>query len=130
MNVARQLLKEGEIRWTEPTFRKKLHKRLGKNLDEAAEHLVAVIKRDLSKPQPPSQPFEPPHMRSGDLRDSITYDKPSKLVRRIRVGKPKSLHYAKYLEFGTVKMAPRPFLRPAHYRERNRTAKIIKRGLH
>lgn len=59
-----------------------------------------------------SAPGDPPAPDLGNLRRSITHeldiDERGLLAR---VGSP--LFYSFYLELGTVKMEPRPFLRPA-----------------
>lgn len=57
-----------------------------------------------------SAPGEPPAIRSGDLLRSIgqpTFPAPN--VGQMRIGAP----YASLLERGTVKVAARPFVRPA-----------------
>lgn len=57
-----------------------------------------------------SAPGEPPASDTGNLVRSITtqYDR-STLTGKVIV----TAAYGPYLEFGTAKMAPRPFLRPA-----------------
>jgi len=49
-----------------------------------------------------------PDIDSGKLRDSINYE-----VENEKVVVSAGVDYATSLEFGTRKMAPRPFLRPA-----------------
>lgn len=91
----------------------------------AVLYLEGVVKRDISAGQPPSRPGQPPHVLTGRLRQSITHD-----VRRDgstfigRVGT--NVEYARHLELGTRKMAPRPYLRPALLRERKRLADILR----
>lgn len=81
-----------------------------------------VIKVLLTHP-PISVPGEPPGLRTGGLRLSYNYDV-SNLGRSsvLRIGSDaatrrpisgEAVDYAKYLEFGTRTMAPRPHLRPA-----------------
>lgn len=48
-------------------------------------------------------------VRTGALKESINWQVFSKLWNKIG----SDLHYAYYVEHGTVKMAPRPFLRNA-----------------
>lgn len=82
-----------------------------------------IIKVMLTHP-PISVPGEPPGLRTGGLRLSYNYDVsssgPFRMVlsigsdaatRRPITGEP--VDYAKFLEFGTSTMAPRPHLRPA-----------------
>jgi len=63
----------------------------------------------------PSRPYFPPNIQTGHLKRNIGYDTPSPLVRRIGtgIGNKQSVGYAMALEFGTRRMLPRPFLRPA-----------------
>ena len=61
---------------------------------------------------PPSAPGEPPHLATGTLARSIemeTFRDGADLVGRVGT----NLKYGRFLEFGTARMAPRPFLRPA-----------------
>ena len=57
-----------------------------------------------------SQPGEPPRVQTGRLRESITH-RMEKVLPIGYVGTNEE--YSKALEFGTSKMAPRPFMRPA-----------------
>lgn len=112
-------------------------------LEQAAVYLEGEMKRSLSKPGPlppklkgtrrerrqkliaeagetakPSAPGEPPRLRLGTLRASVTHEsRENGMVQR--VGTP--LKYGYWLEWGTVKMKARPWLRPAL---RNNTAQI------
>jgi len=94
-----------------------------RRLNNACVFLEGEVKRTLSKPgtgrvyykgrvkHRASSPGEPPAVDTGRLRSSITH-------RVERDGKNFSglvgtnVEYAKDLEMGTAKMAPRPFLRP------------------
>lgn len=60
-----------------------------------------------------SAPGEPPASRLGDLRTSYKF-----IVKRSEalIGSP--LHYARSLEYGTRKMAPRPHLKKAYMHNR------------
>lgn len=64
-----------------------------------------------------SAPGAPPARRTGALANSIGF-KYNGLVGRFMAGGPSgvvysSSKYAPHLEYGTVRMAPRPFMRPA-----------------
>lgn len=81
-------------------------------------------KRGLS----PSLPGEPPKVVEGDLRRSIGAEarinkKEPKVVGRFGSSDPKAI----YLEFGTARMAARPFLRPAFARKRKDLVEILSR---
>lgn len=54
----------------------------------------------------PSKPGDPPHVQTGRLRASIAYEV-SGLVARIGT----NVKYGRYLELGTSRMLPRPWLR-------------------
>lgn len=56
-----------------------------------------------------SAPGEPPAIRSGALFRSLRESFPEALTGELRIGAP----YAAFLEEGTPRMAPRPFIRPA-----------------
>lgn len=120
--------------------RRELERRLESRLLAAAAHLEGAVKRDLSVGQQvrrtrgghrvglnPSQPGQPPHVLTGRLRQSITHrvDRDARgFVARVGT----NVAYSKFLELGTRKMAARPYLRPALFRERSRIAGILARG--
>lgn len=68
------------------------------------------------KNRTPSAPGSPPHVQTGALRSSIRTEWDGD--RRVVVGP--SVAYGRHLEFGTRRMAARPFMRPA-------LARVIKR---
>ena len=57
----------------------------------------------------PSAPGQPPNEDTGTLRNSIILTQPAPLRVRISANAP----YAAFLEFGTSRMAARPFMGPA-----------------
>lgn len=63
----------------------------------------------------PSLPDNPPAPDTGNLRESIRYEvhNEGKEVYGIVGSTQKDPNYAVYTEYGTNKMAPRPWLRPA-----------------
>lgn len=68
--------------------------------------------RGGGRPHVPSRPGEPPRVDTGRLRSSITHEVVSKLKGIVgRVGT--NVKYGRYLELGTSKMLPRPWLIPA-----------------
>ncbi len=113
-------------------------------LARAAVYLTGVIKQSLGRPGPlpvqltgerrkrreasieaggeqaqASKPGEPPRLRLGTLRASIANEATNNGLTQ-RVGTP--LKYGYWLEWGTLKMKPRPWLRPAL---RNHTRQIM-----
>lgn len=122
-----------------------------KGLKQAADFLVKTIKQDLSKPGPlpktlkgkrrerqerlieqsgetarASREGEPPRTRLGNLRASI--DRESKddgLTQRVGT----SFKYGFWLEWGTVKMKPRPWLRPALRNNLDKITELITNGM-
>lgn len=68
--------------------------------------------RGGGRPHIPSRPGEPPRVDMGRLRSSITHEIVSELRGIVgRVGT--NVKYGRYLELGTSKMLPRPWLIPA-----------------
>jgi HK97 gp10 family phage protein len=68
-----------------------------------------------------SRPGDPPAPDTGTLRNSIAHEVVSS--QRVRVGT--NVEYAPFLEFGTARMAPRPFMRPALAMSRQQMADAI-----
>ncbi|MCC6483346.1 MAG: hypothetical protein IT209_00740 [Armatimonadetes bacterium] len=88
-------------------------------LDRVAARVLAEITSSMQeekhgRPGPfrtRSAPGEAPAVQTGNLIESMEAWAPRTGVRRI--GSKRHVEYALYLEFGTQRMAPRPFLRPA-----------------
>lgn len=69
-----------------------------------------------------SAPGEPPAEQSGQLADSIDVEQDDQqTAHRVTVGAP----YAASLEFGSLHMSPRPFLRPALEINRERIKRLV-----
>lgn len=88
---------------------------VGQILQKGALDIQADAQRSMSPP--PSEPGEPPAVRTGRLRASIT----SRVVQDgdnaiVEVGT--NVVYAVPLEFGTEHIKPRPFMGPALERHR------------
>lgn len=76
----------------------------------------------------PSLPGNAPAPDSGNLRASIHYTVDGEGKETIgRVGT--DVEYGKHLEFGTTKMAPRPWLKPAMDKNKTFIQKTIKEAL-
>ena len=67
-----------------------------------------------------SSPNSAPNTDTGALARSVVVE-----VQRQDVFVGSGLEYAPHLEFGTVKMQPRPFLNPALEQNRRRISKIV-----
>jgi HK97 gp10 family phage protein len=84
---------------------------IAETMEKIAAHIVRKIKADLNTPYPPaSVAGEAPHRRTGNLRASVDYWINRKTLE-VNIGVNIDAPYWEYLEFGTVNMASRPFLR-------------------
>ena len=98
---------------------------MANRMKAVGQHMEKRVKANISTAFPPaSEPGQYPHMRTGDLRDAISYEAHADAVR-IGVATAADCSYAKWLEIGTSKMAPRPFLRMSLDTEVQRIAKMI-----
>jgi len=122
------------VKWEEPKYRVRLYAKIARNLDAAAVYLSGKIRALLDQGQPASRPWEAPHTLTGRLKNSIGYEAPEKLIRLVgssignNAGNPPAeagVGYALWLEFGTLNMLPRPYLRPTAYAERNAVLRLI-----
>jgi hypothetical protein len=119
------------VRWYPEQFKARLDRHIQGNLDRAAILLTNYIvgsfgdsgvtgtRSGATKAQRAanrSKPWGPPNVDTGHLKRNVGYDKPGgrPLVRRVGtgIGNKASVGYAMWLEFGTRKTLPRPFLRP------------------
>lgn len=125
-----------------------------KRLIAVGYELEGIIKRSMREGtgriygrHQASAPGEPPAPDTGRLRASISTNwTGSPMSRGIVLGRAKvedgvgrpgskrgmftvvvgtNVEYANHLEMGTIKMAPRPFLRPAFDQVKNRVSKIM-----
>jgi hypothetical protein len=122
------------VKWEEPKYRVKLYAKMARNLDAAATHLSGKIRDILDQGQPPSKPWTPPHTMWGWLKNSIGYETKDRFTRLVgsSIGNnaknppaDAGVGYALWLEFGTLNMLPRPYLRPTAYAERNAVLRLI-----
>ena len=79
-----------------------------------------------------SAPGEPPASRTGTLRNAITFRvnkaKMEAFVGPRLLGEDPKKQYPVWLEFGTKKMSPRPFMAPALEENKDTIVKIMKQG--
>lgn len=98
-----------------------------------------TVKVMITRPGP-SQPGEPPGLRTGGLRRSYTWEvkQPTGKRHEVWIGSDKTtlqpgtglpVDYAGYLEFGTSKMEPRPHFRPAVMIVRERMPQHMARAI-
>lgn len=112
-----------KVRWFGPKLRGRVDARVGQNLWKAAHHVANETKINLSTAYPPaSSPGEFPHLRTGALRASIQPEVDFAQQTAI-VGS--DLEYSRYLETGTTKMDPRPFLTTTLEQERTTIRRIL-----
>ena len=83
-------------------------------LEEAAAQAVNYIEDEISNSYPPASfPGEPPATRTGTLKRSVRIESVEPMRVTIAAGGSGTMApYASWLEFGTSKMAPRPFIQP------------------
>ncbi len=97
------------------SFTQRLNKALLDNLESGCifirDKCINSMKTGNQQGTEPSLPGETPHVGTGLLRRSIAYEIVDKKKLIGRVGT--NVKYSKFLEYGTSKMAARPFLRPA-----------------
>jgi hypothetical protein len=132
----------------------KVEQQVQRNMDKAAIYLQGEVVRSFGSPtalpaggvrnargrsisakkwrsMQHSAPGDPPFIQLGNLKRSITWAAPSRLIRYVgsalqpQGGSPS---YALCLEYGTSKMAARPFLRPALAKCRRAIFRIIALG--
>lgn len=86
---------------------------VARDLAKRAIRVESAAKLLLNNPYPPpSSPGSSPHKRSGRLQTSITWELGEDALGLFAaVGT--NVEYGDYLERGTERMQPRPFLQPA-----------------
>ena len=85
-----------------------------RGLLHVAARIVETVIESIGTPfPPPSEPGEPPHVRTGALRRSVRIEREEPGAVYIAVGGTGTgVPYAAALEFGTSRMEPRPFVSP------------------
>lgn len=73
----------------------------------------------------PSRPGEPPNQDTGVLANNIE----TVLVAPLRVEVSSNAPYAAALEYGTSKMAERPYMRPAVAKKRKEVVDLVRRAV-
>src|SRR5689334_22411662 len=101
----------------------RIEKALGETAEGGANYIVKHFSTHV-----PSSPGNPPAVRTGQLRDSITYGRVAALLWAVYAGDSKA-YYAPFLEYGTRKMAARPFMRPAAFWLEKHAVEYFKRAI-
>lgn len=116
-----------KVRWYGDKVKAKIRNHLERNLDAAAVFLTNAVRDLISKGRPASGSWEPPHVQTGHLRRNVGWNRIAGLLRRIGtgIGGKLSVGYAYWLEYGTRKMLPRPFMRPSLYSARADLKRLI-----
>src|SRR5690606_4313565 len=97
------------IKWHSKQLDGELRAEMLRRLRICGEAAASHARRNLSAAMPPAGlPGEFPHARTGTLRQAVTYEVDERRMT-VRIGAP--VEYALFLELGTEKMQPRPFLR-------------------
>lgn len=91
-------------------LKKMIKPRLQRVGSELRNHVVRKVSEGKTRIDGPSKPGEPPHIDTGGLRKSIFWELLEDGLS-VRVGT--TVDYGLFLEEGTSKMAPRPYLRPS-----------------
>lgn len=82
---------------------------VGADMIRAEAHQLISRGSVSGKNHVPSAPGEPPNRDTGNLQAHLETTNPRQLVAEVRSNAP----YAAALEFGTSRMAERPYMRPA-----------------
>ncbi len=86
-------------------------------INKKSEDMLNEIKSSINIPYPPpSQPGEPPHKRTGDLQSSFRINKRDSGTEIVREIITDEMKLANWLEYGTERMEPRPFILPINNR--------------
>ncbi len=128
----------GGFKWYGEQVLKELEKQVEHGLDKLAEQIAQTARDSMMEPKSginysahsldpraeripmkwrqrrrfttrSSAPYEAPAVQRGHLLRSLNWKRNGKMRRKIGSNRPEAL----YLELGTRKMEPRPFLRPA-----------------
>ena len=95
-----------KLHWYGPASKRQVHEAVGKRIVAATDAAHQHLQTKVSVPYPPaSTPGEYPHMRTGEFKQSVQKEVIG-LEGRVGSNAPK----AAWLEFGTPRMSPRPWL--------------------
>lgn len=99
------------IYWNGGRISRKIRHAIADGFEGLGALLVRRLRAKLNTPYPPaSDPGEYPHRRSGTLRRSVYYRVDRRALVLYVLARGDIAEYWGFLQFGTHKMAPRPFL--------------------
>lgn len=125
------------IKWNDTEFLGKVGDAMKAATDKACLVVVRSVRDHFKKGDKnnPSSPGEIPHVVTGNLKRSIGHELVSDEEGHVgpRLGftgdaNEEAHNYGFWLEYGTQRMAPRPYLRPGLARERKRILQIYKKA--
>lgn len=92
----------------------------------AVEAQLSITRGAVSgKNHVPSRPGEPPNNDTGALANNVEVTQPAPLLVQVASNAP----YSAALEFGTSKMAARPFMRPAADGKRKEVTTLVREAV-
>lgn len=120
------------MKWKGDEVVRKLGAHMEANLDRAAFTLQLALREVFPGSGQPnaskadreanrSEPWTPPHVQTGFLKNNVNVARPESFVRLVGtgVGDAASVGYGVWLEFGTRRMLPRPWFRPTIWKTRD-----------
>ena len=113
------------IHWHDKQVQAAALETMRKRLPVVGEYLASTIRENVSestRASGPSLPGQFPHADEGNFRKSVGWEMVGS-GDAVRVGSASRVGY--FLEVGTRKMAPRPWLRRTFLEERGRLQKIM-----
>jgi len=115
-----------KLKWYGKKQKKKVRDIIHEVQETAGKQMVAEIKKSINTAFPPaSRPGRPPHRRTGNLQKSIDYWVDKKTFH-VQIGPNTDALYGIWLEEGTVKMDPRPYLEPVAKRWRKKYSILMR----
>jgi hypothetical protein len=120
---------EYSLDWHGNEVTRSLESQLATRLDSATEYLRQRVTTNLGPPDHDprrgSRPGEYPLSNEGQLKEHVLVGHPDPLTRRLYTDSD----YGLWLEIGTRRMRPRPFLSRTLQEEQDRVAEILTRGI-